>query len=130
MVGVQDRERAAARLGQRRTARQIGGTGGSSRGGQHDPIGSHERPDLQEFRGDFRAETEPLQGHPRSSHRSPSRPQSPLDLIEWALHRESAPIQDMGIDHRGRHTAVAEQLLNGADVVAAFQQVRREAVAQ
>jgi hypothetical protein len=53
IVGVQDRERAAARLGQRRTARQTGGTGGSARGGQHDSIGSHERPDLQEVREVF-----------------------------------------------------------------------------
>ncbi len=50
IVGVQDRERAATRLGQRRTVRPIGGTGGSSRGGQHDSIGSHERRDLQEVR--------------------------------------------------------------------------------
>ena len=36
----------------------------------------------------------------------------------------------MRVDHRRRHVRVAEQLLHRADVVAGFQQVRREAVPQ
>jgi hypothetical protein len=68
MVGVQDRERAAARVGQRRTARQTAGTGGSSRGGGHDSIGSHEHPDLQGTRDVSRSKTDsaPPRG-PRST---------------------------------------------------------------
>lgn len=36
----------------------------------------------------------------------------------------------MGIDHRGANVAVAEQLLNRADVVTVFKQVRRKRVAK
>lgn len=36
----------------------------------------------------------------------------------------------MGVDHRGRHVGVAEQFLHGADVVAAFEQVSGERMAQ
>ena len=32
----------------------------------------------------------------------------------------------MGVDHGGLHIAVAQQFLHGADIVAIFQQVRRE----
>ena len=36
----------------------------------------------------------------------------------------------MGVDHGGRDVAVAEELLDGADVVAGFEEVGREAVAE
>ena len=36
----------------------------------------------------------------------------------------------MGVDHRRGHVLVAEQLLDGADVVARLRQVRREGVAE
>ena len=50
--------------------------------------------------------------------------------VERAAHAQPAPVEDVGVDHRGGHFAVAEQLLHGADVVAGLEQVRREAVAQ
>jgi hypothetical protein len=38
-------------------------------------------------------------------------------------------LQDMGVDHRCRHIIVPEQLLNGADVRAALQQMRGKRMA-
>jgi hypothetical protein len=34
----------------------------------------------------------------------------------------------MGVDHRGFHAAVAEQFLDGTDIVAVFEEVRGEGV--
>jgi hypothetical protein len=48
--------------------------------------------------------------------------------VEWAAHAESASVQHVRVDHRSCHVAVAEQLLDGADVVAALQKVGRERV--
>ena len=39
-------------------------------------------------------------------------------------------VQDMGVDHGGADVFVAEELLDGTDVVAVFQEVGRERVAQ
>jgi hypothetical protein len=33
------------------------------------------------------------------------------------LYASAAAVENMGVDHRGLHVAMAEQLLNGADVV-------------
>lgn len=52
------------------------------------------------------------------------------DLIQRAFYPSAAPVQHMGVDHRGGHIGVAEQFLHGADVVAAFEQVGGEGVAQ
>ena len=38
----------------------------------------------------------------------------------------SRPVQDMCVDHRRRHVLVPEQFLNGANVVATFEQVGRK----
>ena len=40
------------------------------------------------------------------------------------------PVQDVRVGLRGRDVAVSERLLQGADVLPVFQQVRRERVAQ
>jgi len=50
--------------------------------------------------------------------------------IHAAAHRSPAPLQDMGVDLRGRHVPMPHQLLDGADVVPCLQQVRRKAVAR
>ena len=51
-----------------------------------------------------------------------------------SVHRASdsspTPIQNMRVDHRGAHVGVPEQLLNRADVVAVFQKMRAEGMAQ
>ena len=50
------------------------------------------------------------------------RPQA----VEGAPHPVWSPVQHVRVDHGGLHIAVPKQLLNGPDVVAVFQQVRRE----
>jgi len=52
-----------------------------------------------------------------------------LEAVERALHAAPAFVENVGVDHRGRHIRVTQQLLHRADVVAAFQEVRREGVA-
>jgi hypothetical protein len=47
-----------------------------------------------------------------------------------ALDAEGAAIEDVGVDHGGRDVAVAEELLDGADVVSGFQKVGGEGVAE
>ena len=47
-----------------------------------------------------------------------------------ALHAEGAAAGEVGVDHRGAHVLVAEEGLDGADVVAGLEQVGREAVAE
>ena len=49
---------------------------------------------------------------------------------QGALHTHRPLVHHMRIDHGGTNIAVAEQLLNGADVVAVFQQMRGETMAQ
>src|ERR1019366_639557 len=49
-----------------------------------------------------------------------------LPFVGRAVHRPAASIQDVRVDHRRPHVAVPEQLLNGPDVVAVLEQVRRK----
>jgi hypothetical protein len=48
--------------------------------------------------------------------------------VESAPHAAGAVAQDVGVDHRRRDVAVTEELLHGADVVAAIETVRRKGV--
>ena len=50
--------------------------------------------------------------------------------VSGTLYGVTAAVEHVGVDHGGGDVAVTEQLLDGADVVAAFEQVGREAVAQ
>ena len=50
--------------------------------------------------------------------------------IDWAADPQRSPIENVQIDHRGADVAMPEQLLHGPDVVAVFQQMRRERVTQ
>ena len=49
-------------------------------------------------------------------------------LVEWAADREGTPIEDVGVDHSGADVVMAEELLDGANVVTRLEQVGREAV--
>ena len=51
-----------------------------------------------------------------------------LPPIKGALHPQPAPVEDVGIDHRRADVGVAEELLDRADVVPAFEQVCGERV--
>ena len=51
-------------------------------------------------------------------------------MIEWAADAGGAAVEDVGVDHGGGDVLVAEQLLDGADVVAVLEQVGGEAVAE
>src|SRR5262245_43355879 len=53
-----------------------------------------------------------------------------LQAIQRAEDATATPVEDVGVDHGGIHVGVAEQLLNGADVVALLQEVSGEGVAQ
>jgi hypothetical protein len=48
--------------------------------------------------------------------------------VERASHRQPAAVQHVSVDHGRLHVGVAEQLLNGPDVVAVLQEVGRERV--
>src|SRR5690606_8298668 len=50
--------------------------------------------------------------------------------VQWAEHRAGTAAEYVGIDLGGRHVLVAEQLLHRADVVAGFEKMRGEGVAQ
>ena len=50
--------------------------------------------------------------------------------VGWALDAMPASVQDMRVDHRRLHVAMAQQLLDRADIVAGLEEVSREAVAQ
>jgi hypothetical protein len=52
-----------------------------------------------------------------------------VTLRQGAAYAARTVLQDVGVDH-GRGDAMAEELLDGADVVATLQQVRREGVAE
>ena len=52
------------------------------------------------------------------------------DSIERTSDSQSAPLNDVGIDHRSLDILVAEKVLNGTDVIASFEQVGGEAVAK
>jgi hypothetical protein len=45
--------------------------------------------------------------------------------VEGAQHAPTATVQDMGVDHGGADVMVAQQLLDGADVVARLEPVGR-----
>lgn len=45
------------------------------------------------------------------------------EAVGGAQDAGRAPVEDVGVDHGGGHVAVAEELLDGADVIAAFEQV-------
>jgi len=46
-----------------------------------------------------------------------------LQKVSWAGHCEGATVEHMGIDHGGPYVAVAEELLDRADVLPLLQQV-------
>ena len=50
--------------------------------------------------------------------------------VEGAADAPRAAIQDVGVDHRRGHVCVAEQLLDGADVVAVFEQMGGKGMAE
>src|SRR3990172_5425128 len=54
----------------------------------------------------------------------------PKSSIEGAAHGQSAPVEDMGVNHRGPHVFVAEEFLDGSNVVAGFEQMRSEAMSE
>jgi len=51
-------------------------------------------------------------------------------LVEWAADGEAALVEDVGVDHGGFDVGVAEEFLDGANVVAILQEVGGEAVAE
>src|SRR5664279_4944214 len=53
-----------------------------------------------------------------------------LQTVERAAHALAATVENVRVDHRRADVLVAEQLLDGADAVAALEQMRREGVAQ
>ena len=50
--------------------------------------------------------------------------------VGGSAHRTPPPVHDKGIDHHGAAISVAQKFLDGADVVAVFQEVRREGMAE
>ena len=50
--------------------------------------------------------------------------------VQGAADAAAAAVEDMGVDHGGADVAVTQELLNRADVVAVFQEMRREGVSQ
>lgn len=50
--------------------------------------------------------------------------------VEGAADAAGAEAEDVGVDHGGGDVAVAEELLDGADVVAALEEVGGEGVAE
>ena len=51
-------------------------------------------------------------------------------VIQWAPDTGAFSVQDMGVDHRRLEVLVIRELLDRADVVAVFQEVRGEGVAE
>jgi len=51
-------------------------------------------------------------------------------LVQRAADGEAALVEDMGVDHSGFDVGVAEEFLDGANVVAVLQEVGGEAVAE
>ena len=47
----------------------------------------------------------------------------PGDSVEGAQDSHAASVEDMGIEHRSADTCVAEELLDGSNVVAVLQEV-------
>lgn len=53
-----------------------------------------------------------------------------LHKVRRAAHPHGASIEHMGLDHRGAHVLVAQELLDRADVLAPLQQVGRKGMAE
>ena len=53
-----------------------------------------------------------------------------LRSVQRAAHGEAAPVEDVGVDHCSLDIFVAEQFLDGPDVIAVLQQVGGERVAK
>ena len=53
-----------------------------------------------------------------------------LQQVGGAADPEGAAVDDMGVDHGGVQITAAHQLLDGSDVLAAFEQVSGKAMAQ
>lgn len=54
---------------------------------------------------------------------SENHPFKPLQKIRGAPYPQWAAVEHMGVDHGGAHILMAQQLLDGADVLAPLQQV-------
>jgi len=54
----------------------------------------------------------------------------PSYYINGALDAARAPIQDLGIDHRGAHIVMTEEFLDRSDVITIFQQMCGEGMSQ
>lgn len=52
------------------------------------------------------------------------------ERVGWAADGFPAFVENMRVDHRGANVAVAQQLLDRADVVPVFQQMRGERMTQ
>jgi len=52
------------------------------------------------------------------------------NLVQWTANRHGASVEDVGVDHSSADVLVPQQFLHGADVVAIFQQVGGEGVAE
>jgi hypothetical protein len=52
------------------------------------------------------------------------------EAVEGAFDAEAAAVEDVGVDHGGGDVAVAKEFLDGADVVAGFEKVGGEGVAE
>ena len=50
--------------------------------------------------------------------------------VQGTADTSTAPVEDVGVDHGGGDVAVAEELLDGSDVVAALEEVGREGMAK
>src|SRR5688500_16314834 len=53
-----------------------------------------------------------------------------LLAVEGALDASGAAVEDVGVDHGGGDVFVAQEFLDGTDVVAVFEEVGGEAVAE
>ena len=54
----------------------------------------------------------------------------PLQVVRGTLYALASPVQNMGINHRGFHVLMAEELLDCPNVVAPFQKIRRKGMAK
>lgn len=54
----------------------------------------------------------------------------PVECIQWAAYALAAAVEDVGVDHRRLHVAVAEQFLDSTDIVTILQEVSGEGVAE
>lgn len=66
---------------------------------------------------------------PDTLARQPPAPQG-AGSIQRATHGQAAALEDVGVDHGGAHVLVAEEFLHRTDVVAVFQEMGSEGVAE